>query len=208
MDRKEFSNLVGGTLRHVTLRTNLPGIRQNGLLRASTLIEAATELSTPPCPRSESCTFNVAGLSVTLNHQKPLLAGRKRVADFLDGHCLKSWAESLDDRLFFWPGERGVDFSSSLRDRGTVTTLECDAEAFFDLYACSLDLAPINTGSAMRSASKRGDWIYVPATASINQFRENRRARGLVKGRDSVVEVSLRCDISAANFQKLFSIED
>ena len=207
MDRKEFSNLVGGTLRHVTLRTNLPGIRQNGLLRASTLIEAATELSTPPCPRSESCTFNVAGLSVTLNHQKPLLAGRKRVAEFLDGHCLKSWAESLDHRLFFWPGRGGADFSSSLTDRGTVIALECDAEAFFEVYAVSSDLAPINTGSAMRSTSKRGDWIYVPVTASIDEFRKNRRARGLVNGRDNVVEVSLRCDITPKNFHRLFSVE-
>ncbi|MEM6900307.1 MAG: hypothetical protein AAF583_11100 [Pseudomonadota bacterium] len=208
MDRKEFSDLVGGTLRHVTLKTNLPGIRQNGLLRASTLIEAAKEIGGLTCPRSEAYSFNIAGLSVTLNHQKPLLAGRKRVAEFLDGHCLNSWAESLDHRLFFWPGRGGADFSSSLTDRGTVIALRCDAGAFFDLYAASLDFAPINTGSAMRSASKRGDWIYVPATASIDQFRENRRARGLVKGRDGVVEVSLRCDIAAENFQKLFSIED
>jgi len=152
--------------------------------------------------------FNVAGLPVTLNHQKPLLAGRKRAAEFLDGHCLKSWAESLDRRLFFWPGGRGVDFSSSLTDRGTVVALECGAEALFDLYAASLDLAPINTGSAMRSASKRGDWIYVPATASINQFRDNRRKRGLVKGRDSVVEISLRSDIDPDLFDRLFSIPE
>lgn len=207
MDREEFSNLVGGTLRHVTLKTNLPGIRQNGLLRASTLIEAAQEVSRPPCPRSEAYTFDFAGLSVTLNHQKPLLAGRKRVADFLDGHCLESWAIGLDHRLFFWPGGRGADFFSSLTDRGTVIALECDATAFFDLYAALLDLAPINTGSAMRSTSKRGDWIYVPVTASIDEFRKNRRARGLVKGRDRVVEVSLRCDISPKNFHRLFSVE-
>ncbi|MEL6360625.1 MAG: hypothetical protein AAGL97_04210 [Pseudomonadota bacterium] len=208
MDRKEFSDLVGGTLTHVTLKTNLPSIRQSGLLRASTLIEAANEINCPPCPRAEAYSFNVAGLPVTLNHQKPLLAGRKRVADFLDGHCLKSWAQSLDHRLFFWPGGRGADFSSSLTDRGTATALECDAGAFFDLYVASFDLAPINTGSAMRRASKRGDWIYVPATASIDQFRENRRARGLVKERDSVVEVSLRYDISAESFQKLFLVDD
>ena len=207
MDRKEFTDLVGGTLRHVTLKTNLPGIQQNGLLRASTLIEAAKEIGGLPCPRSEACMFNVAGLPVTLNHQKPLLAGRKRTAEFLDGHSLRSWAQSLDNRLFFWPGGRGVDFSSSLTDRGTAVALECGAEAFFDLYAASLDLAPINTGSAMQSASKRGDWIYVPVTASMNKFRENRRTRGLVKGRDSVVEVSLRCDIAPKDFYRLFSVE-
>ena len=207
MDRKEFSNLVGGTLRHLTLKTNLPGIRQNGLLRASTLKGAAKEVSPPPCPRSEPCTFEFGGLPVTLNHQKPLLAGRISEADFLDGHCLESWAIDLDHRLFFWPGGRGADFSSSLTDRGTVIALECDATAFFDLHAASLDLAPINTGSAIRSASKRGDWIYVPVTASIDEFRENRRARGLVKGRDSVVEVSLRCDIIPKDFYRLFSVE-
>ena len=207
MDRKEFSDLVGGTLRHVTLKTTLPGIQQNRLLRASTLIAAAKGIGGLPCPRSEVYSFNVAGLSVTLNHQKPLLAGRKRAAEFLDGHCLKSWAASLDHRLFFWPGGRGAEFSSSLTDRGTVIALECDATAFFDLHAASLDLAPINTGSAIRSASKRGDWIYVPVTASIDEFRENRRARGLVKGRDSVVEVSLRCDIIPKDFYRLFSVE-
>lgn len=206
MDRKEFSDLVGGKLRHVTLQTNLPGIRRNGLLRASTLLEAAKEINEPPCPRSEACTFDVAGLPVTLNHQKPLLAGRKRAAEFLDGHCLKSWAQSLDYRLFFWPGRRGADFSSSLTDRGTVTPLECDAEAFFDMFAPSLDLAPINTGSATRRPTRRGDWIYVPVSASVNQFRENRLVKNLVTGRDSVVEISLRCDISSDEFHHLFSV--
>ena len=78
MTREEFSDLVGGTLRHVTLRSNLPGIRQNGLLRASTLIQAVGKTQGLPRPRGESCRFEVAGLPVTLNHQKPLLAGRKR----------------------------------------------------------------------------------------------------------------------------------
>lgn len=208
MDRQEFSDLVGGELRHVTLRTNLPGIRQNGLLRASTLIEKATDLNSLPCPRSEAFTFKVAGTPATLNHQKPLLAGRAQVTDFLNGHCLETWSQKLDQRLFFWPSDRGSDFASSLTDRGQISILKCGAGALFDLYAPWLDLAPINTGSATRRPARRGDWIYVPVSASVNQFRENRLVKKLVTGRDSVIEVSLRCDIPPDEFHHLFSIFD
>ncbi|MEL6413808.1 MAG: hypothetical protein AAFQ15_02575 [Pseudomonadota bacterium] len=84
--------------------------------------------------------------------------------------------------------------------------LQCDAGEIFDLYATWLDLAPINTGSAMRRPAKRGDWIYVPSSASVKAFRDNRRAKQLTKGYDSVVEVSLRCDVYQDDFQRLFSI--
>ncbi|MEM6654038.1 MAG: hypothetical protein AAF582_15675 [Pseudomonadota bacterium] len=206
MTRDEFARLVGGVLSHVTLTRNLPGIRENGLMSAASLLARHGSTIEIQTPRNHAASLHEGAQEVMLNHQKPLLAGRHRVADFLEGHSLRSWAAQLDRRIFFWPRTHRREFTSSLTDRGAIAVLQCDARRLFDLAADRLDLAPINTGSAMRRAAYRGDWIYVPATQSLEQFENNRRIRGLSRRPDRVVEVSLRRDLSADETARLFDI--
>ncbi|MEL7041590.1 MAG: hypothetical protein AAGL90_08705 [Pseudomonadota bacterium] len=175
-------------------------------MSAASLLARYGETIDIESPRNHAACLREGAHAVMLNHQKPLLAGRRRVADFLEGHSLRSWAAQLDRRIFFWPRTHRRDFTSSLTDRGAVAVLQCDARRLFDLAADRLDLAPINTGSAMRRAAYRGDWIYVPATQSLEQFEHNRRIRGLSRGRDRVVEVSLRRDLSADEIARLFDL--
>ena len=69
-----------------------------------------------------------------------------------------------------------------------------DAGALFDACADRLDLCPINSGNFTQGGARarRGDWIYVPASADIDTFRHNRLRRGLVRSPDAVREVSVR----------------
>lgn len=196
MDREEFISLTGGILRHVTLRRNLPGIMQAGLLRPSTLASLAGRPVDDILLRPDELTLLIANKPATLNYQRPLLAGRKQSDAFLDRHTLHSWAAQLDRRVFFWPGKANVAFEESLTDRGDVAVLSFSSGLMFDLFKEAMELAPINTGSATRRASRRGDWIYVPVTDDFEAFRLNRVRRKMTNTPDTIREVSIRADIA------------
>ena len=195
MTRDDFISLAGESLFHVTLQSNLAGIDARGLLRPA---EAARQAGFSPedvALRSDPETIVAREGPMTLNHQRPLLAGRDQARDFLSSGSLKDWAMQLDERVFFWPRQMRKAYMDSLGDRVPLAVLEIDAGGLFDIYADHLDLAPINSGAALRRPARRGPWIYVPATATVAAFRTNRMKRELVKTRDTVAEVSLRCDI-------------
>ncbi|MEM1087382.1 MAG: hypothetical protein AAGH90_06605 [Pseudomonadota bacterium] len=197
MDADAFARRVGDRLIHVTLIENLAGIKRHGLLRPTRLAQMCGVSADEIAPRNKAIVLQANGFSARLNHQKPLLAGRNQVPAFLDGHTLQSWAQQLDERVFFWPQRRGQAFAASLQDRGAQAVFELDSRRFFEAFADNVYLSPINSGSAMRRASPRGDWIYVPVLAGWEAFATNRQQRGLTRTRDSVVEVSLRSDVPA-----------
>lgn len=195
MTEDEFVRLVGETLAHVTPARNLPSIRALGLLRPLTLAEregvSLARLSLRANPVEIETPHGIA----VLNHQLPLRAGQK--AQFLDGVTVEEWGALLDKRLFFWPGSAEPRFANSIAAREPMARLALDARRMFRVLSCFLDLAPINTGNAKRSPAKRGAWIYTPVTDAVEAFRGKRIARGLVQGKDSVAEVSLRADVPA-----------
>ena len=196
MTRDDFLELVGPSLFHVTVESNLAGIDARGLLRPA---EGARQAGFAPgdvALRQEPETIVAHEGPMTLNHQRPLLAGRGKEKDFLSSGSLKDWAMQLDERVFFWPRAMRKSYIESLGDRVPLAVLEIDAGGLFDIYADHIDLSPINSGAALRRPARRGPWIYVPATATVAAFRTNRMKRDLVKSRDTVMEVSLRCDIS------------
>lgn len=129
------------------------------------------------------------GAAALLNHQKPLLMGRNKEAAFLDGHSLHSWAMQLDTRIYFAPLSKLAALKGSF-DVPTVV-FRIDTGRLFDDFEQYLFVSPINSGNADRRPALRGDWMYVPATASVQDFRTNRRRLGLVKGPNSVREISI-----------------
>ena len=195
MDAQEFARRVGDHLIHVTLAENIPSIEENGLIRPVKMAAICSVPTKSLLLRTEALKLRSAGISARLNSQAWLVAGRNQASNFLDGHSLETWSAQLDDRLFFWPKQKGEAFARSLSNRGDHVALQLDSRLFYDAFSAQIDLAPINTGSAMRRAARRGDWIYVPAQASWDTFADNRIKRGLTKTRDSVTEVSLKTDI-------------
>jgi hypothetical protein len=199
MTSGDFTSLVGGEVIHITQPCNAEGIASTGLMSAADLARRAGLASGDIALRRDRQVLSGPGWNAQLNHQNPLRMGMS--ADFLDGHTLHSWAAQLDERVFFWPARKGAAFARSLGAEACVFRLE--ATGFFDMFADALFLCPINSGNATRRPARRGDWIYVPATAGVSAFRENRRKRGLVQGPDSVVELSLICPLPADALRRL-----
>ena len=195
MTRDEFVRLVGGKLVHRTLEENIPGIEARGLMRPITLAALAGVDPKSLLLRDSDVVLRIGGRPAHLNHQKPLRAGHARAAEFLDGHTMESWSAQMNGRIFLWPKRKGIQFLQSLIDRGPPASLWLDAGRVFDRMAAHMDLAPINTGDATRRPVKRGDWIYVPATAEPEEFRMNRVRRGLAATPDAVQEISFRADV-------------
>jgi hypothetical protein len=183
-----FVALVGAVLTHVTEAVNAPSIRAFGLLPPEDLASLCGTRPDEIILRQAPVTLRSGKLTARLNHQRPLRAGRRQEAAFLDGHTLDSWAAQLDRRVFFWPSRRQDAFEASL---AAPVTFTFDARRLFRQCGDRLDLAPINSGSALRRAVRRGDWLYVPATRA-RDFPHARRLRGAARARDRVAEVSLR----------------
>ncbi len=199
-----FVALVGPQIIHRTLAENRPGIDALGLLRPTRLAELAGLDPASIALRQDRVRLAVSGHDVRLNHQRPLLAGRRAEATFLDGHTLQSWAEKLDERVFFWPEARGADFGNSLDAVGDVFQITFNSRAFFRHFGALIDLAPINSGNATRSPARRGDWLYVPATEA-HRFRNNRRAITGKGSADQACEISLRADVPREAFWTLLA---
>ena len=198
-----FAQKVGPRLLHFTLAANLPSIEQNGLLRPITLAQMCSVPIERLILRTDALPLRGNGVSARLNSQAWLVAGRRQADQFLDGHSLESWSRQLDERLFFWPDRKGAAFAKSLTDRGDFAMLEVDSRRFYEAFREQIYLSPINSGSAMRKPARRGDWIYVSAKARWDEFADNRIRRGLTASRDTVVEVSLKSDISPALLKDL-----
>jgi hypothetical protein len=183
-----FVALVGAVLTHFTPAANAASIRALGLLPPEALALRAGTRPDDLILCDGPVILRFGNHTAQLNHQIPLRAGRKQEAHFLDGHTLASWAAQLDRRVFFWPATRAEAFASRL---ATPEALRFDTRMLFRRCGDRLDLSPINSGSALRRAARRGDWLDVPATRA-SEFPDARRLRGAARARLSVAEVSLR----------------
>lgn len=188
-----FARAVGGRLAHVTACVNLPPIVRDGLMSAHALAERAdVDPSTLLLRRERRCI----GTAV-LNHQQPIVHGLKSARNMLDGHSPESWAAQLDKRVFLWPAAKVTRFTASIQRNIDATVIWLDPTLLAEAMLDYIDLSPLNSGSFEQGAAhaRRGDWLYVPLSAGIEQFRINRMARGLKSTRDQVREVSLRATI-------------
>ena len=198
MNRAAFVRLCGPRLYHVTAAVNVDSIRAQGLHSAAA---RARQSGIDPATITLRRERLALPCGTVLNHQKPLRLGRN--ADFLEGHTLQSWAEQLAQRESLAPAPASGPLANSFEV--DTHSFAIDSAALFDALAAHIHLSPINCGNAARSPARRGDWLYVPAHAPAEAFRDNRRRRGLVKTRDSVREVSLTCAIGPETLTKVLA---
>lgn len=192
---------LGPRVAHVTAAENLPGIEAHGLLPPAEIARRAGRDPGEIALRRERLLLHLGAHPARLNHQKPILHGRRAADTIVEDHDARSWAEALDERVFFWPGRslRGAFLESVRRDLD-VAILWLDTATLFARAADRLALSPINSGNFVQGGAHavRGNWLFVPATAGLGAFRDNRRTRGLVKARDAVREISLSGGLAAA----------
>lgn len=195
----DFRRAVGSRVAHVTAAENLPGILARGLWAAADLARENGISEEALVLRDHRMVIGDGARRARLNHQKPILHGRKAANRIVDGHDAASWAAALDRRIFLWPEQRGKDFRDSIGRDLPLFVLLLDAGALAEAMFDQIDLAPINTGNFIQGGAhaRRGDWIYVPLSRGVGAFRENRRQRLGIKAPDRIAEISLRRGIPA-----------
>ena len=181
-------------LHHVTDREAWPMIERHGLLTTDGIVERfvadpaeAARLRTER--RADFVTVHDGPDGrVTINDNLPLHFGN--LAPHLDdGLTPAEWLRMLNGRVYFWPRvERGAGFLRAGRRGGREKLLlTFSTRSLAAAHEGRLDLAPINTGSALRRPARRGRATFTPA--SDVGWGEWRRLRGRL---DDVAEVSVR----------------
>lgn len=202
MTPEEFAARVP-RLFHVTDRQAWPLIAQHGLLTANTLIErfAPEERhgAIKGTRRREPLTLHDgANGRAMLNDNRPLHFAR--LAPVLrDGLTPEAWLRLLNGRVFLWPRfDRGASFLEAGRRGGREKLLlTLDGLATARAYRDRLDIAPINTGSALRKPTARGHAIFTPISrTSWDAWRFARAAEKRTP--DTLTEVSVRGDMPDA----------
>lgn len=193
---------VGDRLVHVTAASNVASIQRHGLLPAAEIARRAGTAPARLALREARERVRFGAEIAVLNHQLPILHGRKAAERMLDGHTPESWAAALDERVFFSTDKRNADFARSIAADLEIATLHVATRPLFERLGHRLDLSPLNSGNFKQGGANaaRGDWIYVPWTDGFDAFRRNRRDRGLVSSMDPVREISLVGAISADDF--------
>ena len=187
-------------LHHYTDRVAWPMIERHGLLCADAIVERFVP---DPAARgrllAERRTDTVVVHDgpdgrVTLNDNLPLHYG-PLAARLDDGLTPHDWLRILNGRVFFWPTvERADGFLRAGRRGGREKLLlTFDTRSLAEAYEGRLDLAPINTGSAVRVPARRGHATFTPASAV--GWDEWRRLRGRL---DTPAEMSVRGDVPDA----------
>ena len=92
-------------LFHLTTSENLVHIRQTALLKpAAALMRRAKRIELLRARRSTHVPSQTGKRSIVLRDQSPL---HRRNVELLDGFGFEDFVESLNNRVFFWPGKDG-----------------------------------------------------------------------------------------------------
>ena len=189
-------------LYHVTDRRSRALVERLGLLSARSLVECFVA---DPAERERLLSErrrdflplrdDAAGYAA-LNDNAPLHFGK--LAPKLDDRLTPTdWLRMLNERVFFWPEPQERFFAAGRRGGRELLLLTFDTASLARAYEGRLDLAPMNTGSALREPARRGLRTFTPASAVT--WNEWRRSRSDVKSSpDQVREVSIRGDVPDA----------
>ena len=189
-------------LYHVTDRRSRALVETHGLLCANSLIDRfVDDVEERERLKSERRRdflrlHDGADGYAALNDNIPLIFG-KLTPKLDDGLTPTDWLRMLNGRVFFWPEPQERFFAAGRRGGRELLLLTFETASLARAYAGRLDLAPINTGSALRDPARRGRRTFTPASSVT--WDAWRRSRSNVKrSLDSVREVSIRGDVPDA----------
>lgn len=181
-------------LFHVTTPGAWPSITARGLLSTCALLDLfgidgarRTDLTTRRRPVEVPIAYAQYGDAV-LNDNLPL--SERALAGCLDdGLRPEDWLRRLNERVFFWDDEAGLNRLLSARmnrDRAREV-LVFDTLGLVRANADRVEISPINSGATIRRPAHRGLQTFTPLHATGNA--DWRRQRG---GRDRILELVVR----------------
>lgn len=180
-------------LFHVTAPGAWASIARHGLLPAASLLE----MLEVPAARHDALTRRRRPSEVAIDHPRH---GRVVLNDNLplseaalaacldDGLRPADWLAMLNARVFFWADEAGLARLLAARmNRGRARlVLVVDTLGLAAQHAARMEVCPINSGSTIRRAARRGLATFTPLGAM--GYAEWRRRRGR---QDRVLEVTV-----------------
>ena len=186
-------------LFHVTTPGAAAAIRRHGLQTTRQLV---ARFKRPRADRTRLTTARRPGPvplhhpdegTATLNDNLPLSErALERCLD--DGLTPADGLTMLNDRVFFWPDDAGVQ--SLLRARINRTrprdVLVFDTRKLIEPVAARTELSPINSGSTLRKPARRGRGTFTPLRQ--HDYPTWRKLRG---GHDRIREVTVRRGVPA-----------
>ncbi len=186
-------------LFHVTHPDALPSIERHGLLPTSQLLDlfgitgpARVAIERTRRPARVPLRHPDIGQAV-ITDNRPL--SRTALMSCLDdGLSPEDWLMRLNERVFFWPDERGVgELLNARLNRGCPRlVLVLDTLGLARRYAETVELSAINTGSTIRRPARRGLMTFTPLLR--HDYRAWQALRG---GRDRIREVTVRGRVDA-----------
>lgn len=193
-------------LYHMAEDGSWPSIQEHGLLSTSVLLDLCgidganrRAIEGERRARSVSLEHPTNGIAM-IRDQLPLREAF--LATLLDdGMTPADWYRLLNSFVFFWLSEPRLNRllrARAYRDRPHVV-LEVDTQAIVERHGNEMRLAPINTGSTLFNAPRRGRSTF--ATVEEYPYEEWRRRRGRL---DAIVELAVPYavpDIAAATIR-------
>ena len=159
-------------LYHLTSTDNLNRIRATRTLQsAAELMRSAGRLDLLRVRRRQSMEINIDGAAIMLRDQFPLRAGH---IDFEDGWDIDRLVESINSRVFFWPGDSTSPIDYGIRHFGKYADEEPAILriGLREVVAANSTIPPLycpyNSGSPRtvdRKKSPRGSSTFLPCEA-------------------------------------------
>jgi hypothetical protein len=187
-------------LYHVTAPEAYPGILRQGLRSTSALLdlfeivgERRAVLESQRRVSEIAIEHHLHGRAI-LSDNSPLgLEALRRCLD--DGLGPTDWLKMLNQRVFFWADESGLErlLNARINRHRARLILVLDTLSLAHQYANCMEIAPINTGATIRKAARRG--LSTFAAIQAYPYETWRELRGR---RDRVLEVTVRgwvCDV-------------
>lgn len=189
-------------LFHVTEPGAWPSIARFGLLSTRRLLdlfavgaERRAHLATRRRPEAVALEHPQYG-QVVLNDQRSLSeSALRRCLD--DGLEPADWIGMLNDQVFFWADEAGLDWADEAGLDRLLTArmnrerpreiLVVDTLSLARAHLGRVEISPINSGATLRRPARRGLGTFTPLGAM--SFDTWRRKRGQ---RDAILEVVIR----------------
>ncbi|MEM6683550.1 MAG: hypothetical protein AAF607_15055 [Pseudomonadota bacterium] len=192
MTPEELSDLHP-RLYHVTAPDAWPMIKQHGLLSTATVLDLL-EVDEPLRSQiAQRCRPEPVPLphpnhgQIVINDNKPM--SEKALAKCLDdGLTPQEWLTILNNRVFFWSTQAGLNrlLGARMNQGRKRLVLTLDTLKLARAYADRIEICPINSGSTIRKPARRGLRTFAPLLAQ--PYREWQKQRGQ---RDKILEVTV-----------------
>lgn len=183
-------------LYHVAAADSWPSISKYGLLSTSRLLDLYG-ISGKERERIESCHRPESVVISNPQHGMAVIRDQKPMHETVLRKCLvgctpRQWYQLLNSKVFFWLTEKRVTALLAARAHRKLAhvVIIADAEALLRKHGPAALLSPINSGSTIRRAAKRG--IASFQRPDLYPYETRRKLRGT---EHAIVELAIKHSI-------------